>query len=102
MPKCKSCNRQLEWKRVYTSLWFPSKVIKCSECGTNHNISSRTHRCISLSILIPMLLLGLVLTNLFSFTIPMNFIVGIVLIFFIGMLISLFIPYFIKPESNSV
>ncbi|WP_082684169.1 TIGR04104 family putative zinc finger protein [Lentibacillus amyloliquefaciens] len=102
MPKCKFCNRHLEWNRVYTSLWFPDKVIICSECGTNHNISSHTHRYISLSIIIPMLLLGLVLNNLLSFSFTINLIVCIVLMLFLGILISLFIPYFIKPKKSNL
>lgn len=98
LPKCNVCEHKFGWKKIYTSLWFSNRTIQCSECGTKHDIASRS-RHISLLILIPMLLLGLVLNNLISFS-PLYIVVGVSLILLLGILISLFLPYLVNYSSD--
>jgi CXXC-20-CXXC protein len=98
LPKCNDCKHKFGWKKIYTSLWFSNRTIQCSECGRKHDIASPS-RHISLLMLIPMLLLGLVLINLFPFS-PLKIVVGVSLILLLGTLISLFLPYLVDYSSD--
>ncbi|WP_042148299.1 TIGR04104 family putative zinc finger protein [Paucisalibacillus sp. EB02] len=94
-PKCNSCNHHLEWKKIYTSLWFPQKSTQCSKCKSNHEITTP----LFISILTIMLAgqLALVIKNFLSLSsIFMGVVVLITSIFVLILLISLFIPYFVK------
>ncbi|MBU9713555.1 TIGR04104 family putative zinc finger protein [Evansella tamaricis] len=68
LSKCKKCTHQFNWLKVYKSLWFNNpqrRIIQCSKCGTKHDLSPRS-RFVSLVLLIPMLIFGVMFTNLFS------------------------------------
>ncbi|WP_035725596.1 TIGR04104 family putative zinc finger protein [Gracilibacillus boraciitolerans] len=96
--RCNVCKHQFGWKIIYRSLWFSFRTIQCSECGTKHDVASRS-RHISMLLLIPMLLLGWVLNNFISFN-PVSMVVGLVLILLFGVVISLFLPYLVKYSSD--
>lgn len=99
LPKCKVCKHHFGWGKIYKSLWFSNRAIQCSVCGTKHEVASRS-RHISLVMLIPMLLLGIVLNNILSFT-PLYIVVGVLLILLLGILISLFLPYLVNYNPDN-
>lgn len=58
LQKCKNCNEQFSWNKIYKSLWLNYKPIKCSECKTTHKITILGRfTFVSLTIL-PMLIFG--------------------------------------------
>ncbi|WP_041808435.1 TIGR04104 family putative zinc finger protein [Evansella cellulosilytica] len=68
LSKCKECNHQFNWLKVYKSLWFNKpqrRIIQCSKCETKHDLSPRS-RFISFVLLIPIIILGVMFLNLFS------------------------------------
>ncbi|SHF65496.1 TIGR04104 family putative zinc finger protein [Ornithinibacillus halophilus] len=93
-PKCKSCNHQLEWKELYTSLWFPRKKTQCNKCKSNHNITTPLYVSILAAQTGP---LSLVIINFMSFSsIFMGLVVLVAITLVLIMIISLFIPFFAK------
>jgi CXXC-20-CXXC protein len=93
--KCKLCDHYLEWKKIYASLWFPHRTIQCSKCESKHIIMSSSHKYISLFIIISMLALGIIINHIIS-SFPISMVVGLPSIIIFGLLISLFMPFFVK------
>ncbi|MGP4040935.1 TIGR04104 family putative zinc finger protein [Gracilibacillus sp. D59] len=69
MQKCKNCNAQFRWNKIYKTFWLNYKPIKCSECKTIHNITIiGRFTVVSLTIL-PMMICSYILTpisNIFT------------------------------------
>ncbi|WP_096272137.1 TIGR04104 family putative zinc finger protein [Paucisalibacillus globulus] len=94
-PKCKSCNHHLEWKKVFTSLWFPQKTATCSQCMSHHEITTPLY--ISILTVVLTNQLALLINNFLSWSsIWMSIAVVIALIISLIILFSIFIPYFAR------
>ncbi|MUK87878.1 hypothetical protein GMD78_05625 [Ornithinibacillus sp. L9] len=39
MQKCKNCNEQFSWTKIYHSLWWNYKPIHCNQCGATHKVT---------------------------------------------------------------
>ena len=94
MQKCKNCNAQFSWNKIYKSFWWNYKPIKCDNCGTEHRITiSGRITFVSLTIL-PMLIFGNFLSPFNSVFVTLG---TALLIFFVG---SLFIPFLVTYKSS--
>lgn len=97
LSKCKECNQQFDWGKVYKSLWFikpQRRIIQCKKCGTKHDLSPLS-RYISFFLCIPILILGIISKNLFLD----NIFVGVILMLMFSLLLSLLLPYLVNHEK---
>ncbi|GGA67875.1 TIGR04104 family putative zinc finger protein [Ornithinibacillus halotolerans] len=94
MPKCMSCQKNIQWKSVYISTWFPNKTIQCNTCDSIYKITS--HNYISLAILIPMMVSGWYINRFLP--LPWSIFIGLPSIILLGLVITLIVPFFVKVE----
>ncbi|SEQ94798.1 hypothetical protein SAMN05216232_3765 [Virgibacillus subterraneus] len=75
LPKCNVCKHQFWRGKINTSLWFSNRAIQCSVCGTKLEIASRSRHFVIR---------------------PLYIVVGVLLIFLLGILSSLFLPFLVN------
>lgn len=55
MQKCKICNKEFSWSRIFKSIWNGYKPVECIDCKTKHYIYFVSRILIALSIPFPLL-----------------------------------------------
>ncbi|MCD8511304.1 MAG: hypothetical protein LRY73_16520 [Bacillus sp. (in: Bacteria)] len=94
LPTCRKCGSKVQWQKIYTSVWMGYKPIKCDECGEVNEISSYTMGKVSLLVFVPLLLLGMFMTN------ETTIIVSILTVLIAFSLVSTIVPYIVKFKEN--
>ena len=88
VQKCNKCGKEFRWSKIYKSLWFGYKPIKCEDCKAIYEVPFSTRSWNALLFVVPAVLFGLY-SNL-------NIIIGILITILIAFVITLFFPFFIK------
>lgn len=96
IQQCEHCHKQFTWKEIQASLWLAYRPIKCRECGTVHKILLSSRLVIALITVLPMMVIGVLLQNVFVTPIFYT----LVLIALYGTLFSLIHPYVVKYTDD--
>ncbi|MBU8790558.1 MULTISPECIES: TIGR04104 family putative zinc finger protein [Bacillaceae] len=94
LQSCENCNAEFSWSRIYKSLFWNYKPIKCNECNTIHKITIPSRFIFVSFTILPMLIFGHFLSP-FS-----NIIVTLGIAFFIFIIGSLFTPFLVTYKES--
>ncbi|MCC5802284.1 TIGR04104 family putative zinc finger protein [Rossellomorea vietnamensis] len=94
MQKCHVCSNQFKWKEIVFSIWGSYKPIECSQCGKRHTINFVSKFIVSLLIIVPAVVFGLLIAPAQGISKPLTF--GLIVL--MAFVISLFLPLFVKYE----
>ncbi|MBP1970503.1 CXXC-20-CXXC protein [Virgibacillus natechei] len=93
MQKCKNCNSQFSWSKIFKSFWPAYEPIECDNCGTKHKITNLGKSTVGAMSLLPIFIFGYVLYPLGNtfVMVGIGFLIGI-----IGFLLT---PYVVKYKE---
>ncbi|MGG1630742.1 TIGR04104 family putative zinc finger protein [Rossellomorea sp. NRS-1567] len=97
MQKCNVCKNQFQWKELLFSIWRSYKPIECSQCGKKHTINFTSKFIVSFLIIVPAVVFGLLIAPEQGLSKPLTF--GVIVL--LAMVISLFLPLFVKYEYKN-
>ncbi len=96
MQKCASCKNQFQWKELLFSIWSSYKPIQCKQCGKRHTINFASKFFVSLLIILPAVVFGLLIAPEQGLSKPVTF--GFIVL--LAFVISLILPFFVKYENK--
>lgn len=95
LPKCNECHSQIQWGKVIKSYWSGYKPIQCQNCKTEQKMSISSR--IITSILQGIFTASIIFVFLHY---QLNIYLGVMMIIFVSILISLFFPFIIKYNNE--
>ncbi|HWL23114.1 MAG TPA: TIGR04104 family putative zinc finger protein [Ureibacillus sp.] len=96
IQRCTKCQTKLKWFAIVKSIWSGYKPIQCSDCGKQYAISFKTRYKTTFSLILPLVLFGIVIKNVFLFS-SVNTILAMLLF---GVFITFLLPFTIKYNLN--
>ncbi|MGM0851337.1 MAG: TIGR04104 family putative zinc finger protein [Bacillota bacterium] len=97
MQKCNVCKNPFQWKELLFSIWRSYKPIECSQCGKKHTINFTSKFFVSFLIIVPAVVFGLLIAPEQGLSKPFTF--GVIIL--LAIVISLFLPLFVKYEHKN-
>lgn len=93
---CDKCKSQFNWGQIMKSLWGSYRPIQCRKCTTKHQLTIVSRMLVVFFMYISLMLLGFFL--LYKWSISIRYTAFIMIVY--GMILSLFLPYFVTYRSD--
>ncbi|WP_152443311.1 TIGR04104 family putative zinc finger protein [Bacillus sp. THAF10] len=93
---CDTCRQPFSWGKIFTSLCAGYKPIHCSQCSTTHKITMGSRFLTSISIVLPIVILGNLFLHKWSFSI----LYATFTLLFVGIISSLPLPFLVKYRAK--
>jgi len=95
IQKCEHCTHRFSWSKIYKSNTYIYKPIKCSQCGTEHQVLFTSRIVASIMVVLPIYLFGFLIASQWEISTGYT----ILSMVSIGLISTLILPYVMKYQA---